>query len=62
MQRFWYTNDRRRESFVRICDDVDVQRLTFQGYMHKRLVRAKPLAHLRIFAKNIGHLSGLVPA
>lgn len=62
MQRFWYTSDRRRESFVRICDDADVQRLTFQGYMHKRLVRAKPLAHLRIFAKNIGHLSGLVPA
>jgi geranylgeranyl reductase len=62
MQRFWYTTDRRRESFVRICDDVDVQRLTFQGYMHKRLVRAKPLAHMRIFFKNIGHLTGLVPA
>ncbi len=62
MQRFWYTTDRRRESFVRICDDVDVQRLTFQGYMHKKLVRAKPLAHLRIFFKNIGHLTGLVPA
>lgn len=62
MQRFWYTNDRRRESFVRICDDADVQRLTFQGYMHKKLVRAKPLAHMRIFFKNIGHLTGLVPA
>lgn len=62
MQRFWYTTDRRRESFVRICDDVDVQRLTFQGYMHKKLVRAKPLAHMRIFFKNIGHLTGLVPA
>jgi geranylgeranyl reductase len=62
MQRFWYTTDRRRESFVRICDDADVQRLTFQGYMHKKLVRAKPLAHMRIFFKNIGHLTGLVPA
>ena len=30
--------------------------------MHKRLVRAKPLAHLKIFAKNIAHLTGLVPA
>ena len=45
----------------RICRDRDVQRLTFEGYMHKRLVRAKPLAHLRIFFKNIGHLTGLVP-
>jgi geranylgeranyl reductase len=62
MQSFWYTTDRRRESFVRICDDVDVQRLTFQGYMHKRLVRGNPLAHARIFFKNIGHLTGLVPA
>jgi geranylgeranyl reductase len=62
MQRFWYRTDGRRERFVAICRDRDVQRLTFQGYMHKRLVRAKPLAHLRIFAKNIAHLTGLVPA
>lgn len=62
MQRYWYTNDGRRERFVAICGDRDVQELTFQGYMNKRLVRAKPLTHLRIFAKNIGHLTGLVPA
>ncbi len=61
MQRFWYHTDRRRERFVAICRDHDVQRLTFDGYMHKRLVRAEPLAHLRIFWKNLGHLSGLVP-
>jgi len=24
-------------------------------------VRAEPMVHLRIFLKNIGHLSGLVP-
>ncbi len=61
MQRFWYRTDGRRERFVAICRDRDVQRLTFEGYMHKRLVRAEPLAHLKIFFKNIGHLSGLVP-
>ena len=61
MQRFWYRNDRRRERFVAICGDRDVQDLTFQGYMHKKLVRAKPLAHARIFLKNIGHLTGLAP-
>jgi geranylgeranyl reductase len=60
MQRFWYASDARRERFVAICRDQDVQELTFQGYMHKKLVRAKPAAHLRIFMKNIGHLSGLV--
>ncbi len=62
MQDTWYKSDDRRERFVTICRDVDVQRLTFEAYMNKRLVRAKPLAHLRIMAKNIGHLTRLIPA
>ncbi len=62
MQRFWYSNDGRRERFVAICRDTDVQRLTFEAYMRKKLVRANPLAHLRIFCKNIAHLTGLVRA
>jgi geranylgeranyl reductase len=62
MQRFWYASDGRRERFVAICGDRDVQELTFQGYLYKKLVRAKPAAHLRIFFKNIGHLTGLVRA
>ena len=45
-----------------ICRDRDVQRLTFDAYMRKRLVRAKPLSHLRIFVKNLAHLAGLVHA
>ena len=32
------------------------------GGMHKRLVRADPLAHLRIFLKNLAHLTGLTRA
>jgi geranylgeranyl reductase len=60
MQRFWYANDRRRERFVSICRDPDVQHLTWQAYMHKKLVRAKPLAHVRIFFKDLAHLAGLV--
>ena len=59
MQRFWYSTDGRRERFVAICEDRDVQQLTFEGYMRKRLVRAKPLAHAKIFLKNIGHLTGM---
>jgi len=60
MQRFWYSNDKRRERFVSICRDPDVQKLTWEAYMHKRLVRAKPVAHLRIFFKDLAHLMGLV--
>ena len=62
MQRYWYTTDNRRERFVAICKDKDVQKLTFDAYMTKRLVRAKPMAHMRIFFKNIAHLTGLIPA
>ena len=62
MQRFWYVSDSRRERFVAICRDRDVQQLTFEAYMQKQLVRARPLAHLRIFFKNIAHLTGLARA
>ena len=61
MQRYWYRDDDRRERFVRICADPDVQALTWDAYMNKRLARARPLAHLRIFFKNIAHLTGLAP-
>ncbi len=62
MQRFWYANDARRERFVAICRDPDVQSLTWSAYMTKELVRAKPIVHLRIFCKNMAHLTGLVSA
>lgn len=60
MQKFWYANDKRRERFVSMCDDKDVQRLTWQAYMNKELVRADPLAHLKIFLKDTAHLLGLI--
>jgi geranylgeranyl reductase len=62
MQRFWYQNDKRRERFVSICRDRDVQQLTWDAYMNKELVKARPVAHARIFFKNIAHLTGLVSA
>jgi geranylgeranyl diphosphate/geranylgeranyl-bacteriochlorophyllide a reductase len=62
MQRYWYTNDNRRERFVAICRDRDVQQLTWDAYMNKALVRARPLSHVRIFFKNIAHLTGLARA
>lgn len=62
MQSYWYGNDARRERFVSICCDPDVQSLTWDAYMNKELVKARPLAHVRIFFKNLAHLTGLVPA
>ncbi|MEM1430898.1 MAG: geranylgeranyl diphosphate reductase [Pseudomonadota bacterium] len=62
MQDAYYRSDERRERFVSLCHDVDVQRLTFEAYMNKKLVKARPLAHLKIGLKNIAHLTGIVPA
>ncbi len=59
MQWVWYRNDRLRERFVSICKDKDVQRLTWEAYMNKELVKSDPMAHVRIFFKDLGHLMGL---
>ncbi|MEO1241921.1 MAG: geranylgeranyl diphosphate reductase [Pseudomonadota bacterium] len=60
MQHFWYRNDKRRERFVSICRDKDVQRLTWEAYMNKRLVKADHMAHAKIFFKDMAHLLGIV--
>ena len=62
MQHFWYRSDKRRESFVKMCADPDVQRLTWEAYTNKKLVRADPGAHMRIFFKDMGHLLGVSPS
>jgi geranylgeranyl reductase len=62
MQDAYYKSDERRERFVSLCHDVDVQRLTFEAYMNKKLVKARPLAHIKIAIKNIAHLTRLIPA
>ena len=59
MQWFWYRNDWTRERFVKMCKDPDVQRLTWEGYMNKKLVRKDPLAHAKIFLKDTAQLLGL---
>ncbi|SDD88272.1 geranylgeranyl diphosphate reductase [Belnapia rosea] len=62
MQYFWYSSDKRREKFVAICEDKDVQRLTWDSYMNKELVRREPMAHVRIFFKDLAHLFGFARA
>jgi len=60
MQDAYYRSDERRERFVSLCHDVDVQKLTFEAYMNKKLVAARPLAHIKIGLKNVAHLLRLV--
>jgi len=62
MQNAYYRSDERRERFVSLCHDTDVQRLTFEAYMNKELVKARPLAHIKIGIKNLAHLTGIISA
>ncbi|PYB71927.1 geranylgeranyl diphosphate reductase [Rhizobium wuzhouense] len=59
MQTIWYRNDRLREKFVAMCADPDVQRLTWESYLNKKLVRRDLLAHLRVFTKDLAKLFGI---
>jgi geranylgeranyl reductase len=58
MQWFWYRSDNMRERFVKLCEDPDIQQLTWEAYMNKELVRKKPLAHVRVFIKDTKQLFG----
>lgn len=60
LQHFWYRNDARRERFVSMCRDPDVQRLTWEAYMNKSLVRRQRVAHARVFMKDLSHLFGWI--
>jgi geranylgeranyl reductase len=62
MQYFWYSSDKRREKFVKICRDKDVQKLTWESYMNKKLSRRDPMAQIRIFFKDLAHLFGFAPS
>ncbi len=60
MQHFWYGNDARRERFVSMCRDKDVQRLTWAAYTEKKLHNAGTMGYARIFVKDMAHLLGMV--
>ena len=62
LQFFWYRTDARREQFVKICRDPDVQRLTWDSYMNKALVKGRMKEHVRIFIKDVRHLLGFARA
>ena len=48
LQNIFYRNDAAREAFVEMCDDKDVQRLTFDSYLYKRVVAMNPWQQLKL--------------
>jgi geranylgeranyl reductase len=54
LQNIFYSNDPAREAFVEMCDDKDVQRLTFDSYLYKRVVAMNPWQQLKLTFKTLG--------
>ena len=54
LQSIFYSNDGAREAFVEMCDDIDVQRLTFDSYLYKTVVAMKPLQQLKLTFLTLG--------
>ena len=49
-----YKSDERRERFLILRHDLDVQKLTFEAYMNMNRVSAGPLAHLKTASRMCG--------
>ena len=56
LQNIFYRNDSAREAFVEMCDDMDVQRLTFDSYLYKKVVAMKPLQQLKLTFLTLGSI------
>jgi geranylgeranyl reductase len=48
LQNIFYSNDPAREAFVEMCNDKDVQRLTFDSYLYKRVVAMNPWQQIKL--------------
>jgi geranylgeranyl reductase len=56
LQRIFYRNDAAREAFVEMCDDRDVQKLTFDSYLYKRVVMMNPWQQIKLTLRTLGSL------
>jgi geranylgeranyl reductase len=48
LQNIFYSNDPAREAFVEMCNDKDVQRLTFDSYLYKKVVAMNPWQQFKL--------------
>jgi geranylgeranyl reductase len=56
LQNIFYSNDPAREAFVEMCDDKDVQRLTFDSYLYKRVVLMNPWQQIKLTVRTLASI------
>ncbi|MFM9046268.1 MAG: geranylgeranyl reductase [Cyanobium sp.] len=65
LQNIFYSNDPAREAFVEMCDDKDVQRLTFDSYLYKKVVAMNPWQQIKLTLRTVASVlrgQALAPA
>ena len=65
LQNIFYSSDAAREAFVEMCDDKDVQKLTFDSYLYKRVVMMNPWQQIKLTFRTVASLlrgQALAPA
>ena len=51
LQKIYFGSDKKFEVFTEMCRDIDVQRLTFDSYLHKEMAQLPITSGLRILGK-----------
>ncbi len=65
LQKIYYGSDKKFEVFTEMCRDIDVQRLTFDSYLHKEMARLPLTSGVKILGKmwfNFARWSVPIPA
>jgi geranylgeranyl reductase len=56
LQKLFYTNDAARESFVDLCDEEYVQKVTFDSYLYKTVQGNDPIGDVKLLGQTLGAL------
>merc|ERR1719432_83748 len=56
LQKLFYTSDAARESFVELCEEEYVQKVTFDSYLYKKVQGNDPIGDVKLLGKTLGSL------
>merc|ERR1719410_2193596 len=57
LQKVFYTSDAARESFVDLCEEEYVQKVTFDSYLYKTVQGNNPVGDVQLLGKTLSSLA-----
>ena len=58
LQAIFYRSDAARESFVQMCEDEYVQKVTFDSYLYKTVTTVSPVDDIKLLFRTASSLIG----